>query len=229
MSFQFMPIYTGDYHRDTRHLTTEEHGAYFLLLIHCWDQKGPVPLDERRQCGIVNARSGGEIESLRRVLNEFFVQMADGWYNKRMMEEVAKAEHISSSRRRGGLEKARRMRDAVRHAHAVLEQNISNASAGTPTPTPTKEKSKEKDTSPSAPENVSQKVWRDWLVIRKAKKAPVTETVIDGIRREAHKANLSLEAALQISAENNWSGFKASWLEKIPATADAPWKGAINL
>lgn len=137
MSFAFMPVYTGDYHRDTRHLTPEEHGCYLLLLIHCWDQKGPIPLDERRQCGIVNARSGGEIESLRRVLAEFFVRMDDGWYNPRMSEEIARAEQISAGRRKGGLEKARRMRDAVRHAQAVHKQSTSSASAGTPTLTPT--------------------------------------------------------------------------------------------
>jgi uncharacterized protein YdaU (DUF1376 family) len=135
VSFAFMPFYTGDYQRDTRHLTPEEHGIYILLLVYCWDQKAPIPLDERRQCGIVNARSGGEIESLRRVLSEFFIRLDDGWYNKRMSEEIAKAEHISSDRRRGGLEKARRMRDAVRGAQAQQEHSKSNALAGTPTPT----------------------------------------------------------------------------------------------
>lgn len=141
MSFAYMPIYTGDYHRDTRHLTPEEHGIYMLLLMHCWDQKGPVPLDERRQCGLVNARSGGEIESMRRVLLEFFTRMEDGWYNKRMTEEITKAEMISGHRRAGALEKARRHRDALHHAQAVLKQSKSSASAGTPTPilTTTKE------------------------------------------------------------------------------------------
>jgi uncharacterized protein YdaU (DUF1376 family) len=92
---------------------------------------------ERRQCGLVNARSGGEIESLRRVLAEYFIRMDDGLYNKRMSEEVAKAEHISADRRKGGLDKARRMRAAVRDAQAVLKQSKSTAPAGTPTPTPT--------------------------------------------------------------------------------------------
>src|SRR5574343_824566 len=133
-----MPVYTGDYHRDTRHLTPEEHGIYFLLLMHCWDQKGPVPLDERRQCGLVNARSGGEIESLRRVLQEFFVRMEDGWYNKRMQQEVARAEAISVKRedagRRGANVRMRRLREAQASAKQVLGKCL--ASDATPAPHP---------------------------------------------------------------------------------------------
>lgn len=128
MSFQFMPFYTGDYLRDTRHLTPEEHGIFVLLLAYCWDQKGPIPLDERKQCGIVNARSGGEIESLRRVLGEFFIRMDDGHYNKRMQREVERSEAISRDRseagKRGFLAKAKQL------------PSKSQASASTPTPTP---------------------------------------------------------------------------------------------
>ena len=87
MSFAYLPMFTGDYHRDTRHLSMAEHGAYFLALTHCWDQKGPMPLDERRQCAIVNARSTDEVEAWRRVRDEYFVCMDDGWYQPRMQRE----------------------------------------------------------------------------------------------------------------------------------------------
>lgn len=102
MSFAYLPLYTGDYLRDTQHLSCSEHGIYLKFLMHYWDQKGPIPLDERKQQGVCNARSGDEIEAMRRVRNEFFVQMDDGWYNTRMQLEIERAENISKARSEAG-------------------------------------------------------------------------------------------------------------------------------
>jgi len=59
---------------------------------------------------------------------------------------------------------------------------------------------------------VSESVASDWIVLRKAKRLPVTQTVLDGIGREAALAGLSLQDALRISCERGWAGFKAAWL-----------------
>lgn len=58
---------------------------------------------------------------------------------------------------------------------------------------------------------VEEQVAIDWLAIRKKKRAPLTDTAIKALIREAEKAGLSVGSAVQISAENGWSGFKASW------------------
>lgn len=137
MSFAFMPLYTGDYQRDTQHLDCCEHGVYLKLLMHCWDQKGPAPLDERRLCGIVNARSGSEIEALRRVLSEYFVKMEDGFYNPRMDREIARANIISKSRSAAGRNGYKSLKNKMRVAIAQQVPNTCPASAPTPTPTTT--------------------------------------------------------------------------------------------
>ncbi|HSV73524.1 MAG TPA: YdaU family protein [Chthonomonadales bacterium] len=134
MSFAFMPLYTGDYLRDTRHLTPLRHGVYLLLLMHCWDQRGPAPLDEQECAGVANCRSADEIEALRYVLARYFVRGDDGYYNVRMQREVTRAEVISEKRSVAGL---------ARHGlckttdSASAEQVLSNCTARGATPTPT--------------------------------------------------------------------------------------------
>ena len=51
----------------------------------------------------------------------------------------------------------------------------------------------------------------DFIAHRKSKKATITETVLKGYQREAHKAGIPLAEAITISIERNWQGFKAGW------------------
>jgi DNA-binding transcriptional regulator YhcF (GntR family) len=61
-------------------------------------------------------------------------------------------------------------------------------------------------------DGVAEQVAKDFLSIRKAKRAPLTQTALDAIAREASKANLTLADAIQICTERSWQGFNASWL-----------------
>jgi hypothetical protein len=57
----------------------------------------------------------------------------------------------------------------------------------------------------------------DYLKLRKAKKAgELTETAFKGIEREALKAGITAERAIQICCERGWVGFKAEWIESKP-------------
>lgn len=55
-------------------------------------------------------------------------------------------------------------------------------------------------------------VLADFLAIRKAKRAPLTETALKGLRREADKAGVALSEALAICCERGWQSFKAEWI-----------------
>jgi len=142
MSFSYLPLYTGDYLRDTRHLSMCEHGAYLLALTHCWDSKGPMPLDERKQFAIVCARSTDEMEAWRRVRNEFFVLMEDGWYQPRMAREIERCEAISAARSGAGRVGANARMQAMRERQANAKQMPSNCLASaeqvtlSPSPSP---------------------------------------------------------------------------------------------
>lgn len=53
----------------------------------------------------------------------------------------------------------------------------------------------------------------DWLTHRKGKKAPLTHTAWNGIKREAARAHRSAEDACTTAMARGWTGFSASWLQ----------------
>lgn len=65
----------------------------------------------------------------------------------------------------------------------------------------------------SRPPDVGGQTWSDWMALRKAKKAPVTETVLSNAIREAKTAGMSLEAFLQVWCLRGSQGLQASWLK----------------
>lgn len=75
---------------------------------------------------------------------------------------------------------------------------------------------------------VAPKHAQDWLTARTAKK-PLTETALDGVRREATKAGYSLPDAIKICAEKGWIGFDATWVPRRPAPRTANEKGAKDV
>ena len=95
----WMPVYIGDYLADTMHLSTEQHGAYLLLLFHLW-RRGILPDDD-----VVLAQITGLPISAwsicRLVLAEFF-EIHDGlWHHGRVEREriqVAAKQQSNSSR-----------------------------------------------------------------------------------------------------------------------------------
>ena len=46
-SISSMPVFVDSYLADTTHLSTEEHGAYLLLLMAMWQRNGSVPDDDK--------------------------------------------------------------------------------------------------------------------------------------------------------------------------------------
>lgn len=63
------------------------------------------------------------------------------------------------------------------------------------------------------PQNVPEPVWRDFQAVRKAKRAPLTQTALDGIETQAKLAGMSLADALATCCKRGWQGFEADWLK----------------
>lgn len=75
-----------------------------------------------------------------------------------------------------------------------------------------KNKSRKRDTV-QKPDDVSDQTWADFKKHRNGMKAPVTQTALDGIRKNAEKANMSLEEVMKVMMERGWRGFRPSWVE----------------
>jgi uncharacterized protein YdaU (DUF1376 family) len=85
----WMPVYIGDYLGDTMHLTTEQHGAYILLIMHYW-RSGPIKVNESALRAITRMDAQAYARSIKEVM-EFFT-IKDGMYrHKRIEAEKKKA------------------------------------------------------------------------------------------------------------------------------------------
>lgn len=81
-------------------------------------------------------------------------------------------------------------------------------------PEPVDQARKPNATAPPCPDGVAPQVWADWLALRRAKRAPITQTVLDGAVREAGKAGIPLDAFLREWVERGSTGLRAEWLQQ---------------
>ena len=65
----------------------------------------------------------------------------------------------------------------------------------------------------ACPDGVAEQTWADWLALRKAKRAPVTETVLAHAVAEAGKAGMPLERFLGVWCARGSQGLQAEWLK----------------
>jgi uncharacterized protein YdaU (DUF1376 family) len=102
MSRPWMPFYVADYLADTGHLSTTQHGAYVLLIIHYW-RRGELPDDDAKLARIAKLSVKNWTEFIKPDLQPLF---HDGWHHKRIDHELEKQEILRTKRamagRRGG-------------------------------------------------------------------------------------------------------------------------------
>ena len=79
---------------------------------------------------------------------------------------------------------------------------------------PTGKTKRKRSSNAQKPESVSGQVWNDFTALRTKRRAPITETALKGIQREAEKAGITLEEALSTCCERGWQGFKAEWYRR---------------
>lgn len=213
----------GDYARNAGHLSMIEHGAYCLLLDRYYITEQGIPADQAHR--LCRARSREERAAVDAVLAEFFTLDGGAWINGRAAREVIKAQTKIEAARANGKLGGRPKRNQPEPTGLLpgldsLTQDKALQTPDTRHHTPTKEKKEARKRAPACPDDVAVGVWADWLALRRAKKAPVSETTLAEARKESDKAAMPLEAFLCAWIARGSQGFAAEWIK--PANRAAP-------
>lgn len=88
----WMPIYWGDYAKDTGHLGAVHHGAYLMLIKHYWTQAAPLPNDDNQLWRIACVDSLAQWRKIKPIVLAFFDSNDGLLRHGRVDEELAKAE-----------------------------------------------------------------------------------------------------------------------------------------
>jgi len=198
----------GDYASHTRYLTPMQDLIYRRLLDLYYLHEKPIPEDNPSQYIGLNDCS----TDVQRVLNDYFILTEKGWINKRADEQIVEYRNKKKSASAAG-KKSAEVRKASKNAG--LERTLNERTTSVQLTNNHKPLNiKQEPNKLHTPNGVLQSVWEDFVQQRKAKKAAITETALKGIEREARKANISLNDALQEICARGWTGFKAEWVLK---------------
>lgn len=98
--FPSMPLFTDAYLADTTHLSTEEHGAYLLLLMSMWrTAECRLKDDDRTLARICRCTEKRWRERLRPALEGFFTSEDGHWTQKKLSKVRAHVETVCEKRR----------------------------------------------------------------------------------------------------------------------------------
>ena len=198
----YYQFHIGDYKSHTHHLSQMEDLAFRRLLDHYYLHEQPIKQrDIARQIGMREHE-----QDVLTVLNEFFVSTDDGFINPRADDEIAKYRKFIEDGKRGAAKRWLKGGDSPPIATPIATINQEPI-------TNNHKPKKEKATVVACPSEVQEQVWQDWLTLRKMKKAPVTETVVDSAKEEATKANMSFNDFLVVWCRRGSQGLEADWLK----------------
>jgi uncharacterized protein YdaU (DUF1376 family) len=207
----------ADYRKDTGHLSTIEHGIYRQLIDWYYLDEQPIP--EETQVVIRRLRLGSdEVNFLQNVLSDFFVLGKTGYTHKRIEVEIKDYSEQAEKNKNNG-----KLGGRPKKTHSVIS-GLPDESQNNPNQEPitiNHKPKRETATGVACPLDVRDQVWSDWVALRKSKKAPITETVIEGARKEAFKLNWPLDKFLVEWCTRGSQGLKAEWITSAkPNPAD---------
>lgn len=127
----WMPLYIGDYLADTARLSTEQHGAYLLLLMDYW-RSGKLP-DNDLVLAQICKLTPDAWSNAKAMLKPFFSIEQGFWIHKRVEQEMAEAKVNQTKKHERAVKAAEaRWKNATSNAKAMLNECPSPS----PSPSP---------------------------------------------------------------------------------------------
>lgn len=120
-----MPFYTGDYLKDTMHLTTQEHGAYLLLILHYWNSQKPLPGDDKKLAAISHLPLDEWLECKQTILDFFYLD-EDVYKHRRIEKELNLKEERSAAGKLGNKIRWQNDRKTIAKRSQTASQNDPN-------------------------------------------------------------------------------------------------------
>jgi uncharacterized protein YdaU (DUF1376 family) len=211
----------GDYAKKCGRLSMLQHGAYTLLLDTCYDRESFPTLDEAIEW--TWASTEAEIEAVKFVLSRFFTLGNDGRYvQDRLLAELLDYHAKADTNKRIAIDREAKRRQKSTNRAPVVHEPPPNQEPLTNNQEPitkdkeekTKERARLKAASYAKPSSVSDEVWEGFSALRKARRSPITQASMRLIERDAEKAGISLQDALELCCARGWQGFRADWYEQ---------------
>src|SRR3546814_3368504 len=116
-----IPLFPDAYHRDTTHLTTEEHGAYLLLLMAAWGTEDcSLPNDERRLAALSKTTVQRWRKIAPTVLEFWTIERGRIWQKRLMKEWLYVREKSKKARAARSEEHTSELQSLMRISYAVF-------------------------------------------------------------------------------------------------------------
>jgi uncharacterized protein YdaU (DUF1376 family) len=216
----------GDFLKDTANLDDHQMATYLRMI---WSYYGSEkPFDDDCE-GIAFAVRSDE-KTVRLILKHYFELAEDGWHHNRCDREIDQYQAKAGKARESANARWKNAKAMRTHneRNAIESKKNANQEPRTNNQQPRTLKEPKGDQQADAEQKSVRRNWvkelvgmgveerfaKDWMAVRKTKKASMTDTALEAIQREAGIAGITFGEAVKIAAENSWQGFKAAWVNK---------------
>lgn len=180
----WMPLYPGDYLRDTTRLTTEQHGAYLLLIMDYWTN-GPPP-DNDVILAQITRMPLDAWSNASSTIRAFFEHQDGVLIHHRINKEieaakVKKADAVAKATRAAEI---RWQKDASSNASSNNQAMLEQCPSPSPTESPSKTKAKSKSEAPESNQAESKPLQPASPAAPKKTALTTDETALQAVCRE---------------------------------------------